>query len=111
MEAARLTGRDTHRVIDATLLRVSSNDAWNSPLSVRIRRTMSRVPLDQILELPTTERVEIAQVIWESVFEHPEDVLVTQAQKDELERRWRTFEQNPDEGESWDDVKRSLLNE
>ena len=72
---------------------------------------MSRVPLDQILELPATDRVEIAQVIWESVFEHPEAVPLTQAQKDELERRWRAFEQNPDEGEPWDEVKRSLLSE
>lgn len=72
---------------------------------------MSRVPLDQILELPATDRVEIAQLIWESVFEHPEAVPLTQAQKNELERRWRAFEQNPDEGEPWDDVKRSLLSE
>jgi putative addiction module component (TIGR02574 family) len=72
---------------------------------------MSRVPLDQILELPAIDRVEIAQVIWESVFEHPEAVPLTQAQKDELERRWQAFQQNPDEGEPWDDVKRSLLSE
>lgn len=72
---------------------------------------MSRVPLDQILDLPATDRVEIAQVIWDSVFEHPEGLPLTQAQKNELERRWRAFEQNPDEGESWDDVKRSLLSE
>ena len=72
---------------------------------------MSRVPLDRILELPATDRVEIAQLIWESVFEHPETVPLTKAQKDELERRWRAFEQNPDEGEPWDEVKRSLLSE
>lgn len=79
--------------------------------ALRIRRIMNRVPLDQILALPATDRVEIAQVIWESVFEHPEAVPLTQAQKDELERRWLAFEQNPDEGEPWDDVKRSLLSE
>jgi putative addiction module component (TIGR02574 family) len=72
---------------------------------------MSRVRLDQILELPAAERVEIAQQIWESVFEHPEAVLLTNGQKEELERRWRAFEQNPDEGEPWEDVKRSLLSE
>jgi putative addiction module component (TIGR02574 family) len=72
---------------------------------------MSRVPLDQILELPATDRVEIAQLIWESVFEHPEAVPLTKAQRDELERRWHEFEQNPDEGEPWEDVKRSLLSE
>ena len=46
-----------------------------------------------------------------SVFEHPEAVLLTKAQIEELERRWRAFEQNPDEGEPWEDVKRSLLSE
>ena len=65
---------------------------------------MSRVSLDQILDLPPTERVEIAQEIWESVFHHPENLPLTQAQKDELERRWRAFNQNPDEGEPWEDV-------
>ena len=72
---------------------------------------MSRSPLDQILQLPTAERVEIAQEIWESVFEHPEGLMLTEGQKEELERRWRAFEQNPDEGEPWEDVKRSLLSE
>lgn len=60
---------------------------------------MTRVSLDQILELPATDRVEIAQIIGECVFEHPDAVPLTQAQKDELERRWRAFEQNPDEGD------------
>ena len=72
---------------------------------------MSRSPLDEILELPTAQRVEIAPEIWESVFEHPDDVFLTSAQKEELERRWRAFEENPDEGEPWEDVKQSLLSE
>jgi putative addiction module component (TIGR02574 family) len=72
---------------------------------------MSRAPLDQILDLPASERVEIAQRIWEIVLDHPDAVLLTQTQRDELERRWRAFEQNPDDGEPWEDVKRSLLNE
>jgi putative addiction module component (TIGR02574 family) len=72
---------------------------------------MSRVPLDEILDLPAADRVEIAQLIWESVFDHPDAVSLTQAHKDELERRWLAFQQSPDEGEPWDEVKRSLLSE
>jgi putative addiction module component (TIGR02574 family) len=71
---------------------------------------MSRVPLDDILDLPAAERVEIAQQIWESVFEHP-DLPLREAQKDELERRWLAFQQDPDEGEPWEHVKDSLLSE
>jgi putative addiction module component (TIGR02574 family) len=72
---------------------------------------MTRPPIDQILELPIADRVEIAQQIWESVFEHPEAVLLTPLQREELERRWLAFEKSPDEGEPWEDVKSSLLSE
>ncbi len=72
---------------------------------------MSRVPINEILELPPSERVELAQRIWESVFDHPEDLSLTSAQKQELERRWAAFERSPDEGEPWEAVKRSLLDE
>ena len=71
---------------------------------------MSRVPA-QILELPADERVELAQQIWESVVDHPDALPLTPAQRDELERRWLAFEQRPDEGEPWEDVKKSLLDE
>jgi putative addiction module component (TIGR02574 family) len=72
---------------------------------------MSRVPIDHILELPTAERVAIVQEIWESMLEHPENVEITAAQREELERRWVDLQQNPDDGESWEDVKKSLQNE
>lgn len=72
---------------------------------------MSRAPIDEILDLPTAERVEIVQEIWESIVTRPESVPLTVAQREELERRWRDFQVNPDEGEPWEDVKQSLLNE
>ena len=72
---------------------------------------MSRVPIDHILELPTAERVAIVQEIWESMLEHPDDVAITAAQREELERRWVDLQQNADDGESWSDVKKSLMNE
>jgi putative addiction module component (TIGR02574 family) len=94
-----------------TLLRVDVT-ATDGILGHQIQfEIMSRVPIDQILELPAAERVELAQQIWESVFDHPEGVLLTTPQREELERRWITFEQNPDEGEPWEDVKRALLDE
>ncbi len=72
---------------------------------------MSREQINHILDLPTAERVAIVQEIWESMLEHPEDVAITAAQREELDRRWMDLQQNPDEGESWEDVKKSLQNE
>jgi putative addiction module component (TIGR02574 family) len=36
---------------------------------------------------------------------------LTAAQRDELERRWQALQQNPDQGEDWDDVRAELLND
>jgi putative addiction module component (TIGR02574 family) len=72
---------------------------------------MSRVAIDHILELPTAQRVAIVQEIWESMLENPDDVEITTAQREELERRWVDLQQNPEDGESWSDVKKSLQNE
>lgn len=72
---------------------------------------MSRVPIDHILELPAAERVAIVQEIWESMLEHPDDLEITAAQREELERRWVDLQQNPDDSEPWSDVKKSLLSE
>jgi len=71
---------------------------------------MNRVP-PEIFELPVADRIELAQALWESVLEHPEDLPLTESQRAELDRRWRAFETNPDEGESWEALKKSLLNE
>lgn len=72
---------------------------------------MSRVPIDHILELPAAERLAIVEEIWESMVERPEEVEITAAQREELERRWVDLQQNPEDEESWADVKESLLNE
>jgi putative addiction module component (TIGR02574 family) len=72
---------------------------------------MSQVPIDHILELPTPERIAIVQEIWESMIEHPEQVEITAAQREELERRWIDFQRNPNDGESWSDVKKSFRDE
>jgi putative addiction module component (TIGR02574 family) len=45
------------------------------------------------------------------MLEHPEHFEITEAQREELERRWLDLQQNPDDGEPWDDVKKSLRDE
>ena len=72
---------------------------------------MSRVPIDHILELPAADRVAVIQEIWESMLEHPEDIEISAAQREELDRRWVDIQENPDDEEPWDDVLESLRNE
>jgi len=72
---------------------------------------MSRVQINHILALPIAERVAIVQEIWDSILEQPEQVEITPAQREELERRWIDIQQNRDDGEDWEDVKKSLRDE
>ena len=72
---------------------------------------MSRTPIEEILELPADTRVQIAQQIWESVAEHPEEVSLTAAQREELERRWKAMQESPDAGEDWESLHAKLLSE
>ncbi len=69
---------------------------------------MSRVSLADLLDLPAGERLEIAQAIWDSIAARPESVPLTEAQREELDRRLLEYEDNPDAGETWESVKRSL---
>jgi putative addiction module component (TIGR02574 family) len=72
---------------------------------------VARISLDQFLEMSIAERVEFAQAIWESVAQNPDDVPLTQAQREELDRRLEKFERNPNAGSTWELVRRSLRSE
>jgi putative addiction module component (TIGR02574 family) len=72
---------------------------------------MNRASIEQILELPPSERVAIVEEIWESVVEDISSVPLTAAQRAELEKRWVDFQQHPDERESWDEVEKALRSE
>ena len=69
---------------------------------------MSSAVLDEILKLSVEDRIRIAQEIWDSVAGDEEAVPVTQAQKDELDRRLDDLARNPDAGRSWEEFRSEL---
>ena len=64
--------------------------------------------LSDILELTIAERIQLAEDIWDSVAAFPEAIPLTDAQKEELDRRLEAYAQNPNEGISWDELKDKL---
>jgi putative addiction module component (TIGR02574 family) len=64
--------------------------------------------LSEILQLTIAERIQLAEDIWDSVAAFPEAIPLTDAQKEELDRRLQTYAKNPNEGISWDDLKAKL---
>lgn len=65
---------------------------------------MSNISVAEILELPVQERIELVELIWDSVAAVPEAVEISP----ELEARPKAFEANPDSGYAWDEVKARL---
>jgi putative addiction module component (TIGR02574 family) len=60
--------------------------------------------LSQILDLPSSERIKLAQDIWDSVTEIPNPDILTDWQKEELKKRLKALDQDPNQGIPWKDV-------
>lgn len=62
----------------------------------------------EILQLSVSERIQLIEDIWDSIAATPEQLPLTQAQKDELDRRIEAYHQNPDVGFSWQEVQEKI---
>ncbi len=66
--------------------------------------------LAPILGLSVTERLEIVNVIWESIANDHAELPVPDWQIAEVERRSAEMDANPNLGIPWEDVKKRVLN-
>ena len=64
--------------------------------------------LEDLLELSISERILLVESLWESIAIQPEEVPMTGAQREELDRRLSALQRGELETASWEDVKRRL---
>ena len=69
---------------------------------------MTKIKHSDILELSIPERLKLVQEIWESIREFPEEIPLTQEQKDELDRRLEEHRADPDSAIPWTVVREKL---
>lgn len=69
---------------------------------------MKPLTLDEVLQLPVSERIRIVEAIWDSIADSPEAVDLTDEQKAELDRRIESLEKNPDVGAPWSEVRERI---
>jgi putative addiction module component (TIGR02574 family) len=67
------------------------------------------VNLSELLQLPVEERLKLLEALWDSIAEFPEALELTVAQKQELDRRLAAYEQDPEAGVPWSELKARLL--
>ena len=61
-----------------------------------------------IAELSVAERIQLVEDLWDSLAVNPDDLPVTQAHRDELDRRLQAHRDSPGEGASWAQVKAGI---
>lgn len=64
--------------------------------------------MTEILQLSVAERIQLVEDIWDSIVQIPEAVQLTEEQKAELDRRLESYQANPGEGISWNELKEKL---
>jgi len=66
-------------------------------------------PLSEILELSVPERIQLVEDIWDSIACVPNELSLTDEQKDELDRRLQDFRADPSGNIPWSEVKAGIL--
>ena len=69
---------------------------------------MSINPLDEYQKLSISERIQLVEDIWDSIVADPNSITITEAQKQELDRRLENYNNNPQSGSTWDEVKKRI---
>ena len=69
---------------------------------------MNTNPLSDITKLSVSERIQLVEDIWDSIAAEPESIIVTEAQRQELDLRLDNYKNNPQPGSPWDEVKKRV---
>ena len=70
---------------------------------------MGKVSLADIMEMSVAERILLVEEVWDSIAAVPEAIHLTEAQREELDRRLEAYHENPQAGAPWDEVKARIL--
>lgn len=62
----------------------------------------------KIQELSLSERILLAEELWDSVIEDQASIEVTDAQKKVLDQRLKSYKSSPSEGTTWEEVNDRL---
>jgi putative addiction module component (TIGR02574 family) len=69
---------------------------------------MSTLAKSDVLNLSISERIQLVEDIWDTIAEVPGELPLSEAQKDELDRRLEVYHRNPNQGSPWAEVKERI---
>jgi len=63
---------------------------------------------EELLKLSAAERLELIEELWDSLDEEGEALALTDAQREDLERRLAEAEADPTGGSPWEEVRERI---
>ena len=69
---------------------------------------MSTANKIDIQDLSQSERILLAEQLWDSITDDQDTLEVTDAQKKILQQRLAAYQASPNEGTSWEQVKKEM---
>jgi putative addiction module component (TIGR02574 family) len=67
--------------------------------------TLKALGIDQ---MSVAQRVLLVEEIWDSIADEPDEIPLTEAQRQDLQRRVAAYEADPKAGSTWEEVKARL---
>lgn len=62
----------------------------------------------EISQLSVAERIQLAEDLWDSILGNQEELILTEAQEQELDRRLERYQHDQTAGSTWEEVKQRL---
>jgi putative addiction module component (TIGR02574 family) len=70
---------------------------------------MSSIEISELFELSVPEQLRLVEAIWDSIAEHPDALPLSDAEREELDRRWADYLKDPAAGAPWSEVKARII--
>jgi putative addiction module component (TIGR02574 family) len=67
-----------------------------------------RITSSEIKKLSVAERILLVEEIWDSIAAEQETLLLTNGQREGLDRRIASYNESPGKGATWDEIKNRL---
>ncbi len=69
---------------------------------------MTNIPLNELLKLSVSERIQLAEDLWDSIAAEPDALPLTDAQRAEIEHRLAKHDRDPESAIPWEEVRARL---
>ena len=63
---------------------------------------------EQLFKLSAAERLELVEELWDSIADDDEALVLTDAQREDLERRLAEVDADPTGGSPWEEVRERI---